>query len=1347
MFARKLFAGVLLAGLVFSQLTVSAAAAKACNQAQFISDLTVPDGTSYTVGTAFTKTWRLMNIGSCAWTTSYSLVFFSGESLGAPSPINLPVDVPPGQMVDISVNMTAPKTGGHFRGYWKLNDPSITGGQFGIGSNGTDPFWVDINVLDTSAVIYDFVANASYAEWKSGSGILPYPGASGDGRGYSYKLDFPRLENDSIDSQPGLLFVPQNKYNGMIQATYPEFLVSKGDHLQTLVNCEFGATGCYVTFGVDYVTSTGSVRGLWTWKETHDGRFYRADIDLSALAGKKVKFIFKILSAGSASGDRAVWGSPRIVRTSAEVPPIPPSTLTPLPPLTPTLTPFVTAPPISPLGCNKAAFVADITVPDGTLFSPGATFTKTWRIKNSGSCGWTTAYSLTYYSGELMSAPTTLAMPKAIAPGGTVDLTLNMTAPISPGKYRGYWILKNASGALFGIGANAAMPIWIEINVTGSPAISTGYDFAANVCSAEWKSGAGLLPCPGTTADKNGFVIKMDSTKLEDGTTNSNPALLVGPQNKYNGYVQGIYPTMTVQPGDHFRTTVGCEFGTSCYVAFKLDYMTATGTITNFWTWREQNEGRPNNIDLDLTPLVGRSVRFILTLSANGSATNDRAIWSAPVIVRTNPTPTFTPTSSPTPQVNDWLTYTNLEYNFQFKYPKSSEITEMLENSINMNLPIALGTNLNQKTLQVIAVQNADPCSSYLGRSSMLSTSETVVINGISFLKETGGDGAAGQIHQWVAYSTLRDHTCVTFDMILHITNPGNYLTPPPAFNETAEIAVLTNMVSTFTWLGATPTPTFTPTPFGYDWPTYVNSKYGFQIQYPQSAALTIQNDNAAHLTLPFANGTNLKEKILDILIREDLQTCRSLIASSSMLVTSETVTINNTSFLKEVGEDGAAGNLYQWVAYSTAKNNACISFELRLHSTNPGVYETPPPVFDYAAETAIIQNMLTTFGWSPATSTPTPTAIPAPAVTLSTLFEALNTRDYGTLKASMGETFAIGYWQSQGTSYSPDEAIEQLKTYYLASSKTLTSDPNRDLTVLLGGMNPYALMGLDPSKSQALLVSGLGTQGIDEAILYMTQRADGTPYWFGLLTARGGFASFTPYAVTLISSGGTLDIYSAPGTSNSIVGSFPFDMVNIKRTGLSQLEAGSEWVEVIRPDSGTGWVNSFYLTEYTTHEGFCADPRILPLIEQLKQSTTLSNGAQFSSLVSPKHGLNMNYWQYSATINYTTATAQTIFTDPQIIDWGSGGASGISDIGTFAQIVQPQLVDVLNSTYQLNCDDPSYASMYSNPWPYTNIHYYAVVKPPTPDVVFDWKVWLVGFEYVNGQPYLFGTIHFVWEP
>jgi hypothetical protein len=127
---------------------------------------------------------------------------------------------------------------------------------------------------------------------------------------------------------------------------------------------------------------------------------------------------------------------------------------------------------------------------------------------------------------------------------------------------------------------------------------------------------------------------------------------------------------------------------------------------------------------------------------------------------------------------------------------------------------------------------------------------------------------------------------------------------------------------------------------------------------------------------------------------------------------------------------------------------------------------------------------------------------------------------------------------------------------------------------------------------------------------------------------------------------------------------------------------------------------------------------------------------------------LNMNYWPSSVTVNYTPATAQTVFTDLQTVNWGSGGGSGINDVGTFAQIVQPKMVDVLNSAYQLNCDALSYGQTYTNVVGYTNtnIHFYSVVKPPTA-LVMDWKVWLVRVEYVNGQPYLFGTVHYVWEP
>ena len=149
-----------------------------------------------------------------------------------------------------------------------------------------------------------------------------------------------------------------------------------------------------------------------------------------------------------------------------------------------------------PSGCDKAAFVADVTEPDGTIFSPGASFTKTWRLKNAGVCSWTTSYRFLFYSGEQMSTPTSINIPWNVSPGQTVDLTVNMVAPATVGKYRGYWIVSNASGALFGIGANAANPIWVEINVAGDSPIGNGYDFTANVCSAEWKSGAGILPCP-----------------------------------------------------------------------------------------------------------------------------------------------------------------------------------------------------------------------------------------------------------------------------------------------------------------------------------------------------------------------------------------------------------------------------------------------------------------------------------------------------------------------------------------------------------------------------------------------------------------------------------------------------------------------------------------------------------------------------------------------------------------------------------------------------------------------------------------------------------------------------------
>ena len=86
----KLASAVLLVALVlaaFPTIGASTAQAAPCDWAQFIADVTVPDGTTYTPGATFQKTWRLKNIGYCTWTTSYALVFDSGQQMGASSSV------------------------------------------------------------------------------------------------------------------------------------------------------------------------------------------------------------------------------------------------------------------------------------------------------------------------------------------------------------------------------------------------------------------------------------------------------------------------------------------------------------------------------------------------------------------------------------------------------------------------------------------------------------------------------------------------------------------------------------------------------------------------------------------------------------------------------------------------------------------------------------------------------------------------------------------------------------------------------------------------------------------------------------------------------------------------------------------------------------------------------------------------------------------------------------------------------------------------------------------------------------------------------------------------------------
>ncbi len=78
---------------------------------------------------------------------------------------------------------------------------------------------------------------------------------------------------------------------------------------------------------------------------------------------------------------------------------------------------------------------------------------------------------------------------------------------------------------------------------------------------------------------------------MENGINDGRPALLTIPQNKTDGYIQALFPAFTVQGGDRFKATIGCQDGaTACYVTFRIDYRTSAGTKT-LWTFRERYDG------------------------------------------------------------------------------------------------------------------------------------------------------------------------------------------------------------------------------------------------------------------------------------------------------------------------------------------------------------------------------------------------------------------------------------------------------------------------------------------------------------------------------------------------------------------------------------------------------------------------------------------------------------------------------------------------------------------------------------------------------------------------------------
>ena len=169
------------------------------------------------------------------------------------------------------------------------------------------------------------------------------------------------------------------------------------------------------------------------------------------------------------------------------------STLTP----TKTLTKYI-APPVQPtattsgtpgptstatfgaVGCNNSGFVSDVTIPDGTTTQAGASFTKTWSIKNTGTCPWTFNFKFTFVGGELMNSDT-FKIRRTVAPGASTQISVLLTAPTRPGTHTGYWRMADDKGVLFGVSFSVSIKVpgatytpVTPMTVTKTPTAVTG---------------------------------------------------------------------------------------------------------------------------------------------------------------------------------------------------------------------------------------------------------------------------------------------------------------------------------------------------------------------------------------------------------------------------------------------------------------------------------------------------------------------------------------------------------------------------------------------------------------------------------------------------------------------------------------------------------------------------------------------------------------------------------------------------------------------------------------------------------------------------------------------------------
>jgi hypothetical protein len=228
-------------------------------------------------------------------------------------------------------------------------------------------------------------------------------------------------------------------------------------------------------------------------------------------------------------------------------------------------------------------------------------------------------------------------------------------------------------------------------------------------------------------------------------------------------------------------------------------------------------------------------------------------------------------------------------------------------------------------------------------------------------------------------------------------------------------------------------------------------------------------------------------------------------------------------------------------------------------------------------------------------------------------------------------------------------------------------------------------------------------------------------------------------YAVVWVPETDFLAAHDPAGIAGVVVAEFPYDQRGIQSTGRTTALGSSIWVEVLTESGETGWVKTWNVTADVPQEEFCSDPRVADLILRFADAIENENGAQLAQISNPDRGLVIRHDWWNPDVVISPSGIPALFGDESQVEWGvmSGGEFPIS--GSFKDVILPGIQESIGVSGWVCNNLPTGATSREALWPgeLASMNYMAHYAPPGGGNQFNWRTLALGFEYVDGLPYL----------